>query len=202
MGVMGHYVGDCSQPLHTTLHHNGWVGDNPHGYTTWPGFHSWIDSGLIAKAGITYADLAPRLVVAQPIALAPRADGRDSMFVAVLDYVRAQHRLVEPLYQLEKAGKLGHGEQPVTDEARAFIVDQLLEGGKMLGAIWLTAYRSAVPDTYLRTNLLKRPARARICQRRKKNGWSNAVKLFGAFRLACLPPEGATRRSVLGGRSV
>ena len=39
MGVMGHYVGDCAQPLHTTKHHNGWVGENPHGYTTWPGLH-------------------------------------------------------------------------------------------------------------------------------------------------------------------
>src|SRR5438105_9633081 len=32
MGVMGHYVGDASQPLHTTIHHHGWVGENPHGY--------------------------------------------------------------------------------------------------------------------------------------------------------------------------
>jgi hypothetical protein len=34
MGVMGHFVGDGSQPLHTTVHFNGWVGDNPKGYTT------------------------------------------------------------------------------------------------------------------------------------------------------------------------
>ena len=34
MGVMGHYVGDGSQPLHTTMYFNGWVGDNPNGYTT------------------------------------------------------------------------------------------------------------------------------------------------------------------------
>ena len=34
MGVMGHFVGDGSQPLHTTVNFNGWVGDNPHGYTT------------------------------------------------------------------------------------------------------------------------------------------------------------------------
>ena len=29
MGVMGHYVGDGSQPLHTTMYINGWIGDNP-----------------------------------------------------------------------------------------------------------------------------------------------------------------------------
>ena len=35
-GWLGHYVGDGSQPLHTTIQYNGWVGPNPHGYTTEP----------------------------------------------------------------------------------------------------------------------------------------------------------------------
>ena len=26
MGTMGHYFGDAGQPLHTTIHHHGWVG--------------------------------------------------------------------------------------------------------------------------------------------------------------------------------
>jgi hypothetical protein len=160
MGLMGHYVGDCAQPLHTTKHHNGWVGDNPKGYTTWPGLHSWIDGGFIAKAGIKFPQLAPRITPAQQIALPARTDGRDPMFVAVIDYLSNQHKYVEPLYVLEKAGKLGHGEQPITEEARAFIEARLLEGGQMLGAIWLTAYRTAVPDTYLRSSLVKRQSLA------------------------------------------
>ena len=34
IGVMGHYVGDGSQPHHTSIHYNGW-GDypNPEGFT-------------------------------------------------------------------------------------------------------------------------------------------------------------------------
>ena len=52
MGVMGHYVGDLAQPLHTTEHFNGWVGDNPNNYTRWNGFHAWIDGGFIGHAGI------------------------------------------------------------------------------------------------------------------------------------------------------
>ena len=51
MGVMGHYVGDASQPLHTTMHFNGWVGDNPHGYTTNRTFHPWIDGGYFIQTG-------------------------------------------------------------------------------------------------------------------------------------------------------
>jgi hypothetical protein len=164
MGVMGHYVGDCAQPLHTTIHHNGWVGENPHGYTTWPGIHSWIDGGFMAKAGLKLADVAPRVKTAQPISLVLRepvpagSEPRDPMFVAVLDYVRAHQKLVEPLYQLEQAGKFSRGkDEPVTPEGRAFIEARLLEGGQELGAIWLTAWRSALPDDrYLRTSLLKR----------------------------------------------
>jgi hypothetical protein len=52
MGVMGHYVGDSSQPLHTTIHHHGWVGDNPHHYSTNGRIHSWIDEKQIAACPI------------------------------------------------------------------------------------------------------------------------------------------------------
>ena len=156
MGVMGHYVGDLSQPLHTTKHFNGWVGDNPKGYTTARGLHSWVDGGIIAKAQIRAPQLLPRITPAQLIPLGARADGRDPMFVAVFEYLRAQHRHVEPLYQLDKDGKLGQGERSLADEARIFIETRLTEGAQMLGAIWLTAYRSAGPDTYLRSALIKR----------------------------------------------
>ena len=168
MGVMGHYVGDCAQPLHTTVQHNGWVGDNPHGYTTWTAFHSWVDGGIIAKAGIKLAGLVPRTGPVPPISLRRRSDGRDPMFVAVMDYLLAQNQLVEPLYQLEQAGKLSdqlektgkfhQDPNPVDAEGRAFIESQLLKGGAMLAAIWTTAWHEAVPDTFLRSQLVRRQA--------------------------------------------
>lgn len=167
MGVMGHYIGDCAQPLHTTKHHNGWTGENPRGYTT-EKIHSWVDGGIIAKAGITTGRLAPRAKPATAIPLAPRADGRDPMFVAVFEYLRAQHRQVEPLYRLEQKTKLGRGESPMTDDVRDFVETRLLEGGQMLGAVWLTAYRSAVPDTYLRAVLIKRQTGGEAADAAKK----------------------------------
>ena len=157
MGVMGHYVGDCAQPLHTTVHHNGWVGPNPHDYSRWQGIHGWIDGGFIAKAGIKTADIAPRATPAAVISLMPRDDGRDPMFVAVLDYMLAQNKLVEPLYQMEKAGTFAHAKDEVpTAEGRAFIEQQLLVGGGELAAIWETAWISSVPDNYLRASIIKR----------------------------------------------
>jgi hypothetical protein len=156
MGVMGHYFGDCSQPLHTTDNHNGWAGANPRGYTTWPGFHSWIDSGFIEKARVNAADLLPRLKPAEPFPLPPPAPGSDPFFAVAIDYIVAQHQLVEPLYELEKNKLLGHGEQEITTSGRAFIEGQLLTGAAMLGRVWLTAWKTAPVDTYLRNELTKR----------------------------------------------
>ncbi|MEO6874428.1 MAG: hypothetical protein ABI222_06360 [Opitutaceae bacterium] len=170
MGVMGHYVGDCAQPLHATKQHNGWVGPNPNGYTTWSGIHAWIDGGLINKAGINTSSLLPRVTPAQPITLQPQDDGRDPMFVSVMDYVLGTQQEVEPLYRLEKAGKLGDkaakthkkakDADPVSAEGQVFVEAQLLRGGEMLGAIWLTAWHNSPPDTYLHATLIKREAHA------------------------------------------
>lgn len=160
MGVMGHYVGDCAQPLHTTVHHNGWVGENPSGYNPRPGIHAWIDGGFIAKTKIGYADLVSRVEPAQPLSLAAAPEGQDAFFTAVMSYILEQHQLVEPLYALEKAGKFKGGSADESAEGRAFIEGQLLRGGRMLSAIWLTAWRSAPVDTYLRAQLLKRQADA------------------------------------------
>ncbi len=161
MGVLGHSVGDCAQPLHTTNHHNGWVGPNPNGYTTSNRIHSWCDGGFIAKAGLKAAQLSPRVQTAEAIPLPPRADERDPLFVVAMDYLIAQHAKVVPLYELEKARKLGNGpDLPVTPEAREFFETQLLTGSHMLARMWVTAWKSAPLDTYLREQLVRRQTAA------------------------------------------
>jgi len=45
---------------------------------------------------------------------------------------------------------------PGSDEGRAFIDGQLLAGGKMLAALWITAWRQAAPDTHLQGTLIHR----------------------------------------------
>ena len=158
MGVMGHFVGDGSQPLHTTIHKSGWVGPNPNHYAT-TDFHALVDGGFIARAGITLAELAPRVVPAAPLNLATRPDGRDPAFVDVLDYLRATQRTVEPLYRLLQAHQLDPAGPP-SPAGRAFFDERLLAAGEMLGSLWLTAWQQAAPDTYLQATLLQRQARA------------------------------------------
>ena len=157
MGVMGHYVGDGSQPLHTTKHYNGWVGDNPKGYTTRTTFHGWIDGGYIKKTGgLKVEALAGKIHPAEKIANAGEPDG---IFRDVLAYLVEQNKFVEPLYQMEKDGRLsGEGDKGL--EGRPFLEGQLVKAGQMLGNIWLTAWLDAPDDTYLQRQLEQRNAAA------------------------------------------
>jgi hypothetical protein len=157
MGVMGHYVGDGSQPLHVTVYHHGWVGPNPHGFTTDPRFHSWIDGGFIARAGIRFAGLEPQ---ARAATLVGVGGGADARFRAVMNYLVAQNERVVPLYELEKEGKLRADGSPGSFDGRGFIEEQLLRGGQMLGSLWLTAWKTAPPDRFLLDQLARRSARA------------------------------------------
>lgn len=161
MGIMGHFVGDAAQPLHTTIHHNGWVGDNPAGFTLWRGFHAWIDGGFLLKTGgLDLAALRPRVAPAKVFGLGPRSADRDPAFALAWDYVLAQHQLVGPLYELEKAGQLKGEDAAANRVGREFLEVQLLRAGQMLGSLWLTAWRTTPPDAYLRGVLLKQQAAA------------------------------------------
>ncbi|MBA4147623.1 MAG: hypothetical protein H0X66_05870 [Verrucomicrobia bacterium] len=154
MGVMGHFLGDAAQPLHSTKHFNGWVGENPKGYSTRKTFHSWIDGGFIGRSGIQYADLSPRIKTAQMVWPGDPKAKHPDVFPETMAFFIKQHKMVEPLYILEKNNKLD-GKNP-SDEGREFIINQIVAGGQMLGNLWYSAWQQATPDTYLRARLLDR----------------------------------------------
>jgi hypothetical protein len=160
MGVMGHYVGDGAQPLHTTKHYNGWVGDNPKGYTVDRKFHSWIDGGFLGKSGgLKLAQLEQQVKPARRLATVAAPSGRDPIFEHAVTYLLDQFAHVEPLYALEKAGKL-NPDNTASKEGKTFLEGQIVAAGHMLGSLWLTAWQEAPPDTYLRGQLLARQAKA------------------------------------------
>lgn len=160
MGVMGHYVGDATQPLHTTKHYNGWVGENPHGFTTTNRIHAWIDGGYLRKVGLTIEELRPRLRPARWLGEAAPGARREDVFPQVLAFLREQHGLVEPLYAMEKAGQFsGNGEEG--RQGKAFLAEQILKAAQMLGDLWYTAWREAPPDTWLKARLAERQLGAR-----------------------------------------
>jgi len=155
MGVMGHFVGDAAQPLHTTKHHHGWVGENPKGFTTDRAFHQWIDGGYPAKTGgLDLQKLKPRI---HPAELVGKRGDAEELFRLMTAYLAGTHKLVEPLYQLQKDGKLsGEGEQGLA--GKAFLEDQLVQAGQMLGDLWFTAWKRTPEDKYLAGKLAERQA--------------------------------------------
>ena len=156
MGMMGHFVGDASQPLHTTMYHHGWTtNDNPNHYTTSYGFHSWIDGGFFKKTGgIDVKKLAAKIHPAEKI---PAAADPNGIFLTSVNFVVAANKLVEPLYQLDRDGKLSN-QGDAGAEGRAFLEGQMVKSGQLLGDIWFTAWATAPEDTFLERELQQRAA--------------------------------------------
>lgn len=131
-GALSHFVGDIAQPLHTTKHYNGWLGDNPQGYKWRDRFHAYIDEGFAEKHNLTYAALKPQIKYDVKMNAAdPWED--------VLAYFKRSHAQMEPLYTLERDGKLDgpEGEQLITR--------QLGDASAVLSAMIWAAYTSAEP---------------------------------------------------------
>jgi S1/P1 Nuclease len=127
-GWLGHYVGDGSQPLHTTIQYNGWVGPNPNGFTTAHTIH-WEFEGPFVAANIQAAQVEPKMTQAQAI------DG--DLFAAYVAYLRQTATYVVKVYELEKAGELaGTG----TPESREFAAARLAAGASMLRDMIYTAW--------------------------------------------------------------
>lgn len=133
-GWLGHYVGDGSQPLHTTIRYNGWVGPNPHGYTTAHTIH-WEFEGPFVTANIHAAEVQARM--------APTRSIPSDIFDPFVVYLRQSATHVEQVYLLEKSsGFIGAG----TSESRAFTAERLAAGASMLRDLVYSAWlQSANP---------------------------------------------------------
>jgi hypothetical protein len=136
---LGHYVADGSQPLHTTIQYNGWVGPNPNGYTTAHKIHSQFESDFVSR-NVHLSDIQAEMTPAKVI--------NGDVFDAFLAYLRRANSQVERVYQLEKAaGFVAEG----SAESRAFTTERLAEGASMLRDMVYTAWLQSakpVPDRY------------------------------------------------------
>lgn len=133
-GILGHYIADGSNPLHTTKHFNGWVGDNPHGYSTSNRIHSRFESAYV-QAHIKLPDVLGGMTNA------PRVlpDFRS----AIVAYLNASASHVEPLYALEKQATFAP--ETTTPEQKAFVTARLAAGAEMLRDIWYSAWITSAP---------------------------------------------------------
>ena len=128
-GILGHYVADGSNPAHTTIHYNGWTGPNPNGYAIDKRFHSRFESAYVG-ANIKLADVVSQVDTAAHVFPDLRA--------AIISYLRETNAQVERMYQLDKAHPFDTNTTDVED--KAFTVERLAAGARMLRDIWWTAW--------------------------------------------------------------
>ena len=94
IGWLGHYTGDGAMPLHTSVHHDGWQGDNPNGYTREPRVHGRFESQFVDLIALQESDILARIPAARHLA---------DPFDAILEHLDRSHTRVERVYQLDQA---------------------------------------------------------------------------------------------------
>lgn len=135
MGVLGHYIGDGSQPHHTTIHYNGWDRNtpNPEGFTTSRQTHGLFEGAFTARVA--------RLDAIEAAMAAPKLDGFD-LRARVPAYLRETLSQVTPFYRLEKAGGFADGDRRGTE----FTIARLAAGASELRDFYILAWRDSADD--------------------------------------------------------
>lgn len=129
LGALGHLVGDGSQPLHVTVHFNGW-GDypNPKAYTK-AKIHSVVEGGFV-RASVSPVQVRAGMKPFRPCDC-PREE-------RTARYLAATGAKVEELYALEKAGGFTSGDA----RGAAFVTELLAAAASELRDVVIEAWRA------------------------------------------------------------
>ena len=135
VGWMSHYIADGAQPIHTSIHHDGWVGDNPKNYTRDGGIHWLFENTFVDAIALTERDIQPRI----PAKATKIADP----FTAVLAHLDRAHTRVEQVYALEQRGAYKDGS---SRDGRELVYTCVADAATLLRDLIYTAWlTSGVP---------------------------------------------------------
>lgn len=130
IGQLSHFVGDGSQPLHVTVHFNGWGPfPNPAGYST-EHLHAPFEGDLV------------QATVKLPAVEAQMAGFRSCACAVekrTAEYLAGTGKLAVPFYQMVKEGGLAPGDPRGT----AFATRQLAAGASELRDLIVEAWRAS-----------------------------------------------------------
>jgi S1/P1 Nuclease len=127
-GVLGHYVADGSQPLHATIHYNGWSSSsNPQLFTREP-LHSRFESDFV-KAQIKPEDFS---------SLVKPATKLQDPFAEIVKYLIDSYNHAPELYRMDKAARWDANNRNAA--SKKFVAERLAAGSQMLANLWYTAY--------------------------------------------------------------
>lgn len=120
LGVWAHYIGDASQPMHISVHYDGWGdGPNPNGYPTAKGLHAKFEADFV-NANITDADVAARMHVYRPCDCTIQQQTQKYLSASLAELI--------PMFDFAKAGAF----DTATPESKAFTAERLAVAATML----------------------------------------------------------------------
>ncbi len=129
-GVWSHYVGDASQPMHVSVHYNGWGPfPNPNGYT-----QERVHLGF--EGDYVHHTLNGEQLRA---AMTPPAPCTDAIEVCVARYLAATNAQIEPYFRLQKAGGFANADP----RGMAFARERVAAGASALRDFATTAWRAS-----------------------------------------------------------
>jgi hypothetical protein len=132
---MGHYIGDGAQPLHDTIHHDGWQGPDPKGYTRDHSIHGRFESQYVEAISLTEEDILPR--IGKPGHL------QGDVFDLILAHLNEAGTQVETIYKLDQRNAFADAHDP---EAREMVYSRTAAGARMLRDLVYRAWlESALP---------------------------------------------------------
>jgi hypothetical protein len=142
VGYWGHFVGDASQPLHVSVHFNGWNQydfrtkaprtqyPNPNGFSDSTTIHARFETTLVRAVA------TEDLVAARVPALAASSD---PILTQVGAYLTATESRVPDVYRLEAAG----GIDAVSPAAKTLVLDRLAAGAAEMRDLLVDAWQAS-----------------------------------------------------------
>jgi hypothetical protein len=120
IGILSHYVGDATQPMHVSIHVNGWGNyPNPEGYTS-EKIH-WPIEGTFVSQNIKPEDIRPLIAPVEACAT-------PTFTACETQRLKRSFGNIIPLFKMEKAGDF----KTATPQGKAYIVALLARGASDL----------------------------------------------------------------------
>jgi hypothetical protein len=143
IGWLSHYVADASQPLHSSIHHDGWRGDNPKNFTRDGALHWGFENDFVDLIGLKEGDIQSRIASAKIIA---------DPFSAILAHLARSNTRVEQVYALEQ-------QHALTDKSNAAARELLYvctsDGATLLRDLIYTAWTTSAAPAAPRTGIVQ-----------------------------------------------
>jgi hypothetical protein len=129
-GHLSHYIGDASQPLHTTIHFEGYAGDEH--------MHERLEETVDRQIGSIERQAHPLVRVASI----------DSIWPVVIAELRESHALLPNVVAADRAARAEATSPRGFDAAlmsqeRGLIVNQIANAASVLASVWLFEWKSA-----------------------------------------------------------